>query len=68
MRQDIKDVRHEVQEGRQETQALRQEVQEVRQESCDGIRGTNKRMDSRFALLMTMMIALTGVLLAAIKL
>ena len=29
---------------------------------------TNRRIDSRFALLMTAMIAMTGVLLAAIKL
>jgi len=67
LREDIQDVRQEIQgvrqEMRQEIQGVRQEIQGVRQE----FQVVYGRIDSRFAMLMSTMIATAGVLLAAIK-
>lgn len=72
LREDIQDVRQDIQgvrqEMRQEIQGVRQEIQVVRQEMRQEFQVVYGRIDSRFALLMTTMIATAGVLLAAIKL
>ena len=65
MRQDIKDARHESRtENRETNERMDARFAEVNERIAE----VNRRVDSRFALLMTLMMAMTGVLLAAIKL
>lgn len=83
LREDIQDVRREIQdvrqEMRQEFQNVRQEMRQEIQSVHSRIDETNKRIDetgkylsqridSRFGLLLMAMIAMTGILLTAIKL
>ena len=76
LRQDIQDLRQDM---RQDIQDLRQDmrhqigllhgrIDETNRSLGERIDANNRRIDSRFALLVTAMIAMTGVLLAAIKL
>jgi hypothetical protein len=48
-------------------QRLRDEMQETRQMVVARNDETNKRLDSRFALMMTTMIGLAGVVIAVVK-
>jgi len=61
-------LREDIQDLRQETRHVRQELNGRIDETNKRIDDTNRRIDSRFAVLLTAMIAMTGVLLAAIKL
>ncbi|MBI2502947.1 MAG: hypothetical protein HYW07_06900 [Candidatus Latescibacteria bacterium] len=79
LREDIQDLRQDLRENiqgvRQEIQGVRQEIQEVRQEVRilrdrvdDRYELLLKRIDSRFAWTLTTVIAVAGVIVAAIKL
>ena len=83
LRENIQGVRQEIQEVRQDLretiQGVHQEIQEVRQEVRQEIRILHdriddryelllKRIDSRFAWTLTTVIAVAGVIVAAIKL
>ena len=76
LRQDIQDLRQDLRQDIQDLrQDMRQDIQDLRQDMRHQVGilhgrvdETNRRIDSRFALLVTAMIAMTGVLLAAIKL
>ena len=76
LRQDIQDLRQDMRHqigilhGRIEetNRSLGEHIEETNRFLGERIDATNRRIDSRFALLMTAMIAMTGVLLAAIKL
>ncbi len=61
MREDIKDLREQVAET---SRSLGQRIDETNKR----IDQTNGRIDSRFAWLITTMLALTGILIAVIKL
>jgi len=61
MREDIQDLRNQMREDTQET---RQQIGVAHQR----IDETNKRMDIHFRWLMTTLVAITGVLIAVIKL
>ncbi len=82
LREDIQDLRQEMRENvqglRSEIQGVRQEVQEVRQELRGEVRSIHTRidetsryladrLDSRFMWLLATMVALTGVIVAVIK-
>ena len=63
-RGEIQGVKGEMQEMEQR---LRDEMQETRQMVVARNDETNKRLDSRFALMMTTMIGLAGVVIAVVK-
>lgn len=75
LREDIQDLRQEMRES---VQGVRHEIQEVRQEMRSEIRAVHTRidetgrylsdrLDSRFMWLLATMVALTGVIVAVIK-
>ena len=72
MREDIQNLRNQMREDTQETRhQMREDIQETRHQigvAHQRIDETNKRMDIHFRWLMTTLIAITGVLVAVIKL
>jgi hypothetical protein len=64
-RDEAKSLRGEVEEMEQR---LHGEMQEIRQMVVARNDETDKRLDSRFAIIMTTMISLTGVIIAVVKL
>ena len=65
LREDIQDVRHEF---RGQIQELRDDIRSGRQETRDEIRELAKRMDSRFYLTISTMIAMTVAIIGSMKL
>ncbi len=72
LREDLQDLRQQMREDSQDLrQQIREDVKDLRQQIAETnkrIDETNKRIDSRFAWLITTMVALTGILIAVIKL
>ena len=71
LREDLQDLRQQIREDSQDLrQQIREDVKDLRQQITEinkRIDETNKRIDSRFAWLITTMVALTGILIAVIK-
>ncbi len=68
LREDLQDLRQQL---REDVKDLRQQIAETNKridETNERIDETNKLIESRFAWLITTMVALTGILIAVIKL